>query len=78
MKSIRTLKRKKGGGYMEMNAMRMRSRSMEYIADHSEDSSTVSPDHWISNRSRSLPRNLNQSARRYSGNEYRTLKNKHG
>ena len=58
---------------MEMNAMRMRSRSMEYIDENSEDSCTVSPDYWISNRSRSLPRNLDQSGRRYSGKENRTL-----
>ena len=46
---------------------------MEYIDDYSEESSTVSHDYWISNRSRSLPRNLDQSGRRYSGKENRTL-----
>ena len=46
---------------------------MEYIDDYSEESSTISHDYWISNRSRSLPRNLDQSDRRCTGQENRTL-----
>jgi hypothetical protein len=70
VKSIRTLKRKKAGFDLEFDSMRMRSRSMEHFETDSKVGAMGSQDYWISNRSRSLPRNMEQSGSRYSGREY--------